>query len=184
MYTPTQRLMRSRTDKIIAGVAGGIGAYLAVDPVIIRLALIALCFTGVGVLLYPLLWLAMPLEGAIGAAPSQAMHEWRQQAQHMGEELREVLVAPGSRMRQPRFDPMTGQPLDNEDEIPINNLNTDATPADPQARRNRLLGLVLLGIGGFLLIALIPGFGHLLARFLFPIALIIGGIVLVRRNSA
>ena len=25
MYNPTQRLMRSRTDKIIAGVAGGVG---------------------------------------------------------------------------------------------------------------------------------------------------------------
>ena len=58
MYNPTQRLMRSRTDKIIAGVAGGIGQYLAIDPVIVRLAFVALCFTGVGVLLYPVLWLA------------------------------------------------------------------------------------------------------------------------------
>jgi len=52
MNNPTQRLMRSRTDKVIAGVAGGIGQYLAIDPVIVRLAIVALCFTGVGVLLY------------------------------------------------------------------------------------------------------------------------------------
>jgi hypothetical protein len=32
MYNPTQRLMRSRTEKVIAGVAGGIGQYLAIDP--------------------------------------------------------------------------------------------------------------------------------------------------------
>ena len=63
MYNPTQRLMRSRTDKVIAGVAGGIGQYLAIDPVIVRLAFVALCFTGVGVLLYPVLWLIMPVEG-------------------------------------------------------------------------------------------------------------------------
>jgi len=61
MYNPTQRLMRSRTDKVIAGVAGGIGQYLAIDPVIVRLAFVALCFTGVGILLYPVLWLIKDL---------------------------------------------------------------------------------------------------------------------------
>src|SRR5687767_11518809 len=80
MYNPTQRLMRSRTDKVIAGVAGGIGQYMAIDPVIVRLAFVALCFTGVGVLLYPVLWLIMPVEGASGAAPNQAFDEMRQQA--------------------------------------------------------------------------------------------------------
>ena len=55
MYNPTERLMRSRTDKVFAGVAGGIGQYLAIDPVIVRLAFVALCFTGVGIFLYPVL---------------------------------------------------------------------------------------------------------------------------------
>src|ERR671923_2242911 len=96
MYTPTQRLMRSRTDKIIAGVAGGLGQYLAIDPVIVRLALVALCFTGVGILLYPVLWLVMPLEGAGRATPGQTLDEMRQQAIRMGDEVREVFVAPGS----------------------------------------------------------------------------------------
>src|SRR5215210_6866298 len=80
MYTPTQRLMRSRTDKMIAGVAGGVGQYLAIDPVLVRLAFVALCFTGVGVLLYPVLWLIMPLEGSQRATPDQVFDEMRQQA--------------------------------------------------------------------------------------------------------
>ncbi len=80
MYNPTQRLMRSRTDKVIAGVAGGIGQYLAIDPVIVRLAFVALCFTGVGVLLYPVLWLIMPVEGGQRATPDQVFDEMRQQA--------------------------------------------------------------------------------------------------------
>jgi phage shock protein C len=63
MYTTTQRLMRSRSEKIIAGVAGGIAQYLGIESVIVRLAFVALCFTGVGILLYPVLWLIMPLEG-------------------------------------------------------------------------------------------------------------------------
>ena len=119
MYNPTQRLMRSRTDKVIAGVAGGIGQYLAIDPVIVRLAFVALAFTGVGVLLYPVLWLIMPIEGGQRPAPDQVFDEMRQQAQRVGDEVREVFVS----ARRPRYDPMTGQPADPDAEIPINNVN-------------------------------------------------------------
>lgn len=169
MYTPTQRLMRSRHDKIIAGVAGGIAQYLAVDPTIVRLAFVALCFTGVGVLLYPLLWLVMPLESSGQAA---------------GNHAHEVFVAPGSTPRQPRFDPMTGAPIDPEAEIPITNVNSGSRLADAQARRNRLLGIILLSVGAFILITMIPGVGHLIGRFLFPILLIGAGIILLRRYSS
>jgi phage shock protein C len=180
MYNPTQRLMRSRTDKVIAGVAGGIGQYLAVDPVIVRLAFVALCFTGVGVLLYPVLWLIMPVEGGQRSTPSQAFDEMRQQAMRVGDEVREVFVAPGSTPRRHRFDPMTGQPIDPESEIPINNVNAGGTPVDAQARRNRMLGSILLGVGIFILLSAIPGFGKLL----FPLLLIGAGILIMRRQGA
>lgn len=182
MYNPTQRLMRSRTDKIVAGVAGGIAQYLAVDPVIIRLAFVALSFTGVGVLLYPILWLIMPLEGSAGRSPEQAIDEMRQQAMRVGDELREVFVSHEGAPRQARFDPMTGQPLDPEAEIPINNVNGGSPATDPRARRNQLLGLVLLGVGAFVLISMIPGFGAFVGRFLFPALLVGAGIYLLRRR--
>jgi phage shock protein C len=185
MYTPTQRLMRSRTDKIIAGVAGGIGQYLAVDPVIVRLAFAALCFTGVGVLLYPVLWLVMPLEGSQRPAPEQALDEMRRQAMRVGDEAREIFVAPGSAPRRQRFDPMTGQPVDPESEIPINNVNPSGTPVDPRARRNQLLGIILLGVGTFILVGMIPGFGHVVGiagRFMFPLLLVGIGIMMLRRH--
>lgn len=184
MYNPTQRLMRSRTDKMIAGVAGGIGQYLAVDPVIVRLAFAALCFTGVGVLLYPVLWLVMPPEGGSTTAPGRAIDEMRQQALRMGDEVREVFVSHGAAPRRARFDPMTGQPIDPEAEIPINNVNPGGAPADPQARRNRLLGIILLGVGGFILISMLPGFGHIIGRFIFPALLIGVGIMMLRRRGA
>lgn len=186
MYTPTQRLLRSRTDKVIAGVAGGIAQYLAVDPVFVRLGLVALCFTGVGVLLYPILWLVMPLEGAYGSAPDQALSEMRQQAQRVGDEIREVFVSHDSAPRRSRFDPMTGAPVDPDSDIPINNLNEPqpgAAPADAQARRNRLLGIILLGVGAFILLTMVPVVGPLVARLLIPALLIGGGIMLLRRNS-
>jgi phage shock protein C len=176
MYNPTQRLMRSRTDKIIAGVAGGIGQYLAIDPVIVRLAFVALCFTGVGVLLYPVLWLIMPIEGGQRATPDQVLDEMRQQAARVGDEVREVFVS----QRQPRYDPMTGDAVDPEAEIPINNVGNGAAPVDdPQARRNRLLGFILLGVGAFILLSMIPGFGKLV----IPALLIGAGFLILRRQS-
>ena len=172
MYNPTQRLMRSRTEKIFAGVAGGIGQYLAIDPVLVRLAFAALCLTGVGILLYPILWLVMPLEGSQRLA---------------SEEEHAVFVAPGSAPRRPRFDPMTGQPIDPEAEIPINNVGPNSSaPADPRARRNRLLGFILLGVGAFILINMIPGFGHMVGmvgRFVFPLLLVAIGVMMLRRQS-
>ena len=38
----TKRLYRSRTNRIICGVCGGVGEYFGVDPTIIRLLLILL----------------------------------------------------------------------------------------------------------------------------------------------
>lgn len=181
MQSPTQRLMRSRTEKMIAGVAGGIAQYLAIDPVIVRLGFVALVFTGVGVLLYPVLWLIMPLEGANGFAPNQAVNEMRQQAARVGEEIREVFVSSGS-ARQPRYDPMTGEPLEPDAEVPINNLDQGAA-SDAQAQRNRVLGLILLGVGAFILLTMVPGFGVVVSRFLFPALLIAAGIWVLRRRA-
>ena len=56
-------LCRSSTDKVIAGVAGGIGAYFGIDAVIVRIAFIVLTFLGgAGPFLYLIGWLALPQE--------------------------------------------------------------------------------------------------------------------------
>ena len=58
-------LCRSSTDKVIAGVAGGIGAYFGIDSVIIRIAFIVLTFLGgAGPFLYLIGWLALPREAS------------------------------------------------------------------------------------------------------------------------
>lgn len=154
--TTTSRLMRSRTDKMIAGVAGGIANYLAIDPVIVRLVFVALVFSGIGILLYPALWLIMPLEGNVNSVPNSGTP------------------------RQQRYDPLTGQPINSEEEIPIRNI-APATSAEAQQRRSRVLGLVLLGLGTFLLLKiLLPG-GFF--AFVVPVLLIGGGILLLQRTA-
>lgn len=46
-------LRRSRRDRVVAGVCGGVGEYLGVDPVLLRLAAVALTLSGgAGVLTY------------------------------------------------------------------------------------------------------------------------------------
>ena len=57
------RLRRSRGDRWIAGVCGGVAAITGVESWIWRLVLVALAlFGGTGVLLYLLLWIFVPDE--------------------------------------------------------------------------------------------------------------------------
>lgn len=52
------RLMRSRTEVIVAGVCGGLAEYFAIDPVIVRLTFVLVTLTsGLGLLIYPILWI-------------------------------------------------------------------------------------------------------------------------------
>ena len=41
---PPKRLYRSKKDKVIGGVCGGLGGYLNIDPVVIRVVWLALFF--------------------------------------------------------------------------------------------------------------------------------------------
>ena len=57
-----KRLVRSSTDKKIAGVCAGLADYFDLDVTIIRIIwLLAVLFAGTGVLVYAILWIALPL---------------------------------------------------------------------------------------------------------------------------
>lgn len=59
-----KRLYRSRTNKILGGVCGGLGNYFNVDPVLIRLLWVIFIFisVGAGVLAYIIAWIIIPEE--------------------------------------------------------------------------------------------------------------------------
>ncbi|WP_265867628.1 PspC domain-containing protein [Streptomyces sp. SKN60] len=61
---PAPPLRRSRGQKVVAGVCGGLGRHFDLDPVIFRVALGVLAVTGgVGLIFYGFAWLVIPLAG-------------------------------------------------------------------------------------------------------------------------
>ncbi|MFV9506111.1 MAG: PspC domain-containing protein [Oscillochloridaceae bacterium umkhey_bin13] len=161
MMNTSVRLLRSRSDRMLAGVAGGIAHYLGVDPVIVRLILVLLAFSGPALFFYPILWLVMPEEPAHPAD-------------------NQVFVATGATQRL-RIEALSGGPGETEHEVPINDLGATSQNQSPQtnAGQSKLIGYVLLGLGGFLVLqAIWPG----AASLVFPVALIAAGFWLLRRG--
>jgi phage shock protein PspC (stress-responsive transcriptional regulator) len=61
--TMSKRLYRSKTDRKIAGVCGGLAQYFDIDPTIIRvIAVVSIFFTGAGIIAYIVLALVVPIE--------------------------------------------------------------------------------------------------------------------------
>lgn len=89
-----RRLLRSKNDRVIAGVAGGLGRYFNIDPVILRIAFaVSVLFWGFGVVAYLALALFVPSDDGTGvAAPSSRM---RGVAQALGIALLAIAVVSG-----------------------------------------------------------------------------------------
>lgn len=62
--TPTQRrLVRPRMGRMIAGVCQGVAVTYGWDPTLVRVVFVLLaCFSGVGLIVYVVLWIAAPEE--------------------------------------------------------------------------------------------------------------------------
>ena len=61
--TNGKRLYRSRTDRKLAGVCGGLARYFGIDPIIPRLVWVLLVLAGgTGILAYLICWVVIPQE--------------------------------------------------------------------------------------------------------------------------
>ena len=57
----TKKLYRSRTDRMLAGVCGGLADYFGVDPTIVRILMVLFALAGgPGLILYIILMLIIP----------------------------------------------------------------------------------------------------------------------------
>jgi phage shock protein PspC (stress-responsive transcriptional regulator) len=66
-------LRRSRSDRYVAGVLGGLAKRLDVDPLILRITTVVLAMFGIGMLLYALGWLLIPAEDEDASVFHQAL---------------------------------------------------------------------------------------------------------------
>lgn len=63
-HTVQRRLFRRSEDRVVAGVASGLGDYTGVDPLFFRIGFVVLTLAGAaGILLYVLAWIFIPTEG-------------------------------------------------------------------------------------------------------------------------
>jgi phage shock protein PspC (stress-responsive transcriptional regulator) len=85
------RLMRSQSNRMVAGVCGGLGEYLGIDPTFIRIFFLLLVFgEGAGVLIYMVLWILLPAQGRTGDTDStieQNAEEISTRARELGQEM-------------------------------------------------------------------------------------------------
>jgi phage shock protein PspC (stress-responsive transcriptional regulator) len=151
----SKRLYRSITDRKIAGVAGGLGEYFVMDPLLIRLIFVILLLAGGGgFLIYLVLWIVTPENPNCGPVT---------QNQPSGGPQPSYRSEPGTNSEQEYYETAKNE------EGPASNNGTD--PAKPQKAPKKkqphgslVGGLVLITLGAlFLADELIPeiNFGDL-----------------------
>lgn len=85
---PPSKLYRSETDKVIAGVCGGLAEYFGIEAVIFRVLLVVITlFGGSGLLLYVILWIVMPTKSSEGKTSEEYM---RDNVEELKEKSRDV----------------------------------------------------------------------------------------------
>lgn len=148
------KLYRSRTDVMIAGVCAGLGSYLGVNTSLVRLFFVLLAFSanGFGVLIYFLLWIIVPPEDrARNANLEQSVivgsQEIAGKARAMTDDLREIVRKP-----------------------------------NPQAGLIIGSALILLGVVYLLDNLRLPWLTWFNTNLMWPVLLILGGLALLLRR--
>ncbi len=140
------RLYRSQSDRMIGGVCGGLGTYLNIDPLFIRLVFVLLLFgSDFGFLFYLLLWILIPEEGKAYGFKDESFSE---RVKSMGGDLQQAV-------------------------------------SEPHPQSGILLGIGLIVVGALLFINRldIPWLHWFDLDLLWPVLLIVGGIVLLVRRE-
>jgi phage shock protein C len=89
------RLYRSRSDRMIGGVCGGLARYLSIDPILVRIFFVLLTITGsFGFWLYVLLWVIVPDETQEDRRIG--FDNFEDRAKGMGEDVRQAVRSPNT----------------------------------------------------------------------------------------
>ena len=148
-------LYRSESDKMLGGVCGGLGDYLCIDATFVRIFFALLFFgSGIGLLAYLALWIIMPSEST-----AQAGTTFEENIKNSGENFSERVQTVGEEF---------GNAVRN-----------------PNPQAGVIIGIALIALGGVLFVENLNIHWLRWVSFdvLWPVLLIIGGIVILQRRT-
>ena len=150
----SSRITKSKTDKVIDGVCGGLAEYFGIDPVIVRLVFVLLIFiNGLGLLLYIILAIIMPKAEKADLTPKETIKE---NVQDIGERVKEAGEGLGAALSK--------------------------KTEEKHSHRARWLGILLILLGIFFLLDNLNMIRWIDKDLLWPIILIfIGAWLLIKR---
>ena len=155
-----QRLYRSETDRMIGGVCGGIAEYLGIDSVWARVVAVLLAFAdGLGLLAYVILWIVVPTQSKIGQSPKEVA---RAGVEEITDKARELAQEAGVSL--------SGGPGEED------------AARQSRTRRSYAVAAILILVGIIILMSNFRLLGWLDIGRLWPLILIVIGVVLLLRG--
>ncbi|HPR65389.1 MAG TPA: PspC domain-containing protein [Thermoanaerobaculia bacterium] len=176
------RLYRSRTERVLFGVCGGLGEYLNLDPTLFRVLFIILTFTGgIGVIAYLALALIAPLEKTRSQDSKEVI---RENMGEMGDAARSAAASVKKSLKRKQPSKETGETEPGPiPESPFMEDEKVVPPTETSIRSRRLVVAFSLIVVGILLLAHNLGWIWWLDwDIVLPLAVIAAGIgLLIRR---
>jgi phage shock protein C len=85
----TKKLHRSKTNRVIFGVCGGLGEYFEIDPLVVRILFILLTFTGgSGIVIYLILAIMIPDSDGNRKTVNEVISGTQEKTQELAEEIK------------------------------------------------------------------------------------------------
>lgn len=153
-----RRLYRSKSDRMIWGVCGGLAKYFDMDPTIVRViaVLLLLVTSGAAIIAYIIMAIVVPSEGSEAAEPKDTVkenvEEMKETASELGRELQSTL---------------TGKKDESEDVAKV------------RQRRRNLFGIILIIIGALFLLGNFDFFWWFRWTYLWPIIIVAIGVLII-----
>lgn len=152
-----KRLYRSRSDRMIWGVCGGLAKYFDMDPTIIRIIAVLLIFAnGLGILAYIIMAIVVPLESSESAEPKDVVRE-------NVEEIKEATKEIGRQFRAT----FAGEEAKSKD------------TGKGRHRGRAALGIIVIVLGILLLLGNVNLLWWLRWTYLWPLILVAVGLLII-----
>ena len=152
-----KRLYRSRSDRMIWGVCGGLAKYFNMDPVIVRVIAVLLIFAnGLGILAYIIMAIVVPLEDSKATEPKatikENVEEMKQTASELGREIQSTF---------------TGEKTEPDEVAKVSH------------RRRNILGIILVALGLLFLLASFDLLWWLHWGSIWPLIIVAIGVLII-----